>query len=222
MALSGIHLACGEIASLLRAAGGTSWLSDSESGRLEAITTAKRREQFLAARWHARALLAQVLGGKPTDWVLDAPAVAPPSVRGRADLFLSVSHSGGWTACALATSRVGVDLEQPTRSRDIAGLVELCCTPVERALFVSPDAALFHELWTVKEAWLKQRGEWIAPARLQQLEATPRPEGTVRTWRGDGWHLAVTAREVQWWGEEPRATRAWAVRDAFRAGSPPG
>ena len=217
--LSELHLACGAVDALLREAGDPAWLSPSERARLEALAPEKRRP-FVAARWQARTLLAQVLGGVATDWVLEAPSVAPPRVRGRDDLFLSVSHSGDRTACALAGRRIGIDLEQPTPQHDASRLADLCCTPTERALFLSPQAALFRELWTVKQAWLKQRGEWIAPGRLQLLEATPRPDGAVRTWRGEGWHLAATAHQARWWGEEPRATRAWTVRDAARTALP--
>lgn len=210
-----VHLACAEVAALTPPAGG--WLSDSERQRLAAIVGERRRAQFLAARWQARCLLAQVLGGTPQEWPLEAPHDAPPRVPGRDDLFLSVSHSGARTACALASAPVGLDLEQPQRQRDIAGLVALCCTAGEQALFAGRDeaarAALFYELWTVKEAWLKRRGEWIAPRRLQQLDARPAEAGDIRTWAGDDWRLAVTAQSVRWWTAEPGARRCWQLRD---------
>lgn len=203
-----VHLACGAIAAV-----GHDWVSASERQRLAGLRGEARRAQFLAARWQARWLLAQVHGGAPQDWVLEAPADAPPTVAGRPDLFLSVSHSGTLTACAVAEAPVGLDLEEPRRPRDIAGLVALCCTPREQRMFATPDAALFHDLWTVKEAWLKQRGEWVAPRRLAQVEATRDPGGAVRTWRGEGWHLAVTARAVRWWTPGPAMAGAWSVRD---------
>lgn len=208
-----VHLACGELA----AAPGTDWLSPGEAQRLAGLRSESRRAQFLAARWQARWLLAQVHGGAARDWMLEAPADAPPRVAGRPDLFLSISHSAQRTACALASAPVGLDLEQPRRERDIAGLVELCCTPREQAMFATPDAALFHELWTVKEAWLKRRGEWVAPRRLAQIEASPDAQGEVRTWRGDGWHLAVTATVVRWWTLEPAVSGRWAVRERIDA-----
>ena len=220
--MSLVHLACAPVGTLLPA--GDDWLSASERQRLQAIGTDSRRAQFLAARWLARTLLARVQGGAPGDWPLEAPHDAPPRVAGRADLVLSISHSGGWTACALAAQRVGIDLEQPVRARDVAGLVEIACTPRERALFAGlADAArdaLFHELWTVKEAWLKSRGTWIAPAVLQGIEASRCAQGEVRTWRGAGWWLAVTGRAVQWWGPQPEALSAWSVAAPGCAGHP--
>jgi len=212
---SAVHLACAEAAALAPPAGG--WLSCGEQQRLAVLVGERRRTQFLAARWQARWLLAQVLGGTPEDWVLEAPPDAPPSVAGRGDLFLSISHSGDRTACALASSPVGVDLEQPQRQRDTEGLVALCCTPGEQALFAglgdAERAALFYASWTVKEAWLKQRGEWLAPRRLRQLDARPAEDGDIRTWAGEDWQLAVTGREVRWWTREPGVSRVWQVTD---------
>jgi 4'-phosphopantetheinyl transferase len=208
-----VQLACGPVQAQ-RAPG--PWLSASESARLATLASEKRRLQFTAARWQARWLLAQALGGTPESWALEAPHDAPPSVTGRPDLFLSISHSGDWTACALADAPIGLDLESPRRRRDIAGLIELCCTPDECALLAkSADREdAFYELWTVKEAWLKRRGELIAPSRLQQLSAQPAAGGDVRTWSGEGWRLALCADEAaQWWTQEPQVTRRWRVVD---------
>ena len=213
-----VHLACGEVAALVRETPAPGrWLTRTEQERLALLTTEKRRAQFTAARWQARWLIAGVLGGTPRDWPLEAPHDAPPRVAGRADLHLSVSHSGEHAACALSADPVGIDLEQPRARRDIAGLVSLCCTPAEQALFDGAPTqqrdALFHELWTVKEAWLKRRGEWMAPRRLQQLDARPAEDGGIRTWSGGVWKLAVTARAFQWWSEAPTATRRWELTD---------
>ena len=215
-----LHLACGDAAALLvQAPAPQRWLSAGESRRLAGLRTPRRRESFLAARWQARWLLAQAFGGDPAGWVLEAPDDAPPRVAQRPDLFLSVSHSGGVVASALAQQPVGVDVEVPRAGRDIAGLVDLCCTPTERVLFerVPPAdaAALFHELWTVKEAWLKRRGDWLAPSRLQQLEAAPHGRGEVRVWRQQAWQLAACIgadAAIRWWTPEPTQARRWAVQ----------
>jgi 4'-phosphopantetheinyl transferase len=207
------QLACAAVPALLAPG---PWLSASEAARLATLATHKRRLQFTAARWQARWLLAQALGGEPASWVLEAPHDAPPAVVGRPDLFLSISHSGDWTACALADAPIGLDLESPQRARDIAGLIELCCTPSERELLAQSvdQEAAFYELWTVKEAWLKRRGEWIAPRRLQQLEARPATDGDVRTWEGAGWRLALCASDAPvWWTAQPPITRRWRVVD---------
>jgi len=215
-----VHVACGEAAALLATAPPPAhWLSATESRRLAPLQSAQRRESFLAARWQARWLLAQAIGGEPSQWALDAPNDAPPRVLGRPDLLLSVSHSGSLVATALAPAAVGIDLEVPRPGRDIGGLRALCCTDSEQALFDGLDAdrsaAMFHELWTVKESWLKRRGDWLAPSRLQQIDAAPDEQGEIRTWRGPHWHMAVctdASTQILWWTHEPAGARRWSVR----------
>jgi phosphopantetheinyl transferase len=217
--VSEVHLACGRVAALLEdAPQPAGWLSAQEAGRLATMRTPVRRDQFLAARWQARCLLARVAGGHPAQWALDAPEDAPPAVLADPAWHVSVSHSGDEVAVALSRRPVGIDLEVPRRARDIEGLVALCCTEAERRLFAPEEGAnvLFHELWTVKESWLKCRREGVAPARLQQLDAARDARGEVRTWAGAGRWLALcadSASEPRWWSEAPPARGAWRVRD---------
>lgn len=197
---------------------GTDWLSSEESERLAAISAEVRRAQFLAARWLARGLLAQAAGGDPGDWRLSAGEAVKPAVIGHPDWHVAITHSGQWVACAVAREAIGIDLEAPTRQRDIAGLVEMCCTEREQQMFeglaATAQDALFHELWTVKESWLKRRGEWVAPARLVRIEAQPGNVGEVRTWRGERWVLALCGgADVLWHGEPPLPLRTWQVHD---------
>lgn len=216
-----VHVACGRVAALLEAAPpALEWLSGAERERLSSIGTERRRGQFLAARWQARLLLAQVAGGSAQRWSLGAPADAPPSVDGHPDAQLSVSHSADRVAVAASGAAIGLDLECPQRRRDIEGLVALCCTPAERRMFDGAGAAareaLFHELWTVKESWLKRRREWIAPARLAQLQASVDANGEVRTWRLEQAWIALCAPAesiVHWQGEAPQRLRRWQVAD---------
>jgi 4'-phosphopantetheinyl transferase len=216
-----VHLATAQVATVLREAPqSASWLSADESRRLVAMRSDRRQDEFLAARWQARCLLAQVEGGAPQDWPLEAAPDAPPRVPQRADLFLSVSHSRGWVACALSRQPIGIDLEVRRAGRDIDGLVGLCCGGAEARMFdgLAPPQreALFYELWTVKEAWLKCRGDWLAPARLRQLDARPAARGTTSAWVGPGWSLAAcaaAASQFRWWTPLPSAGRMWALRD---------
>jgi 4'-phosphopantetheinyl transferase len=198
---------------------GTGWLSAQEAARLAAIRADARRTQFLAARWLARELLAQAAGGRPQEWGLSAGEAVKPMVIGRPEWHVAIAHSGDRVACAVAGEPVGLDVEAPARQRDIDGLLRLCCGEREQRMFDGLAAAerdaLFHEVWTVKESWLKRRGEWVAPARLVRMEAEPGASGEVRTWRADGCVLAVCGGgELRWRGEPPTPLRTWAVRDA--------
>lgn len=214
--MSAVRLACVRGADCLPRRG--DWLSTEEAARLRAITARVRREQFLAARWLVRELLAQAAGGQPRDWALSAGEAAKPTVIGHPQWHVAIAHSGDRVACAVAREEIGIDLEAPVRRRDVEGLVQLVCTEGERRLFEGLDAAqrdaLFHELWTVKESWLKRRGEWVAPARLVRIDARPALDGEARTWRGEGWVLALCGgAEVLWHGEPASPLRHWQVRD---------
>jgi 4'-phosphopantetheinyl transferase len=203
------------------------WLGAQEQARLAAIRSQQRRAQFVAGRWLLRTLLAQAHGGRPPDWALSAPDAGPPAVQGHAGIHLALSHSGGWVAAALAAVPVGVDIEAPARPRDLDGLAALCCDEAERALLLEEAPGQretrFYEIWTAKEAWIKQHGEQLAPRRLAQIHLQ-RPQGLasphVRTWSAQGWMLALACTEkaqLQWHCEIPQpAGPGWCVRDELR------
>lgn len=203
------------------------WLGAQEQARLAAMRSPRRRAQFLAGRGLLRTLLAHARGGAPQDWMLSAPDAGPPTVEGQDGIHLALSHSGGWTAAAVADAPIGVDIEVPTRPRDLDGLAALCCDEAERALLMEAAGAqremLFYEMWTAKEAWIKQRGEQLAPRRLQQIHLR-RPQALaspqVRTWSAQGWMLAVACTpqaRLQWHCEAPQpAGPGWCVRDDLR------
>lgn len=85
-------------------------------------------------------------------------------------LAISLAHSGEWVACALGrVAALGVDLEalQPRprllafarrfySGREVSGLERLGDAERLRA---------FHDIWTLREAWLKARGLGLADYR---------------------------------------------------------
>jgi 4'-phosphopantetheinyl transferase len=226
MSATAAHVAVAPVAALLREMPqALRWLGPAEAARLAAIRSSRRSEHFLAGRWLARQVLAAAYGRAAQDWAIDAPQQGAPCVIGAGEPHLAISHSAAVAACAAADAPIGLDIEMPVRERDIAGLATLCCTPQERALLdASADArervALFYAMWTAKEAWIKRRGESIAPRRLQQIalaaaQAQAKPH--VQVWAGDGWTLALAAEPgatVHWHSATPAATATWSVRDA--------
>jgi 4'-phosphopantetheinyl transferase len=203
--LEPIALAWSPLAPLIAAHGqqAQSWLGETELRKLARVRTPLRRAQFIGGRWLLRELLARCHGGAPQDWRITAPEQGPPAVESpahRGALRLALSHSADLVACAVATVPVGIDVERPQRRRDLAGLAALCCDQFEQAQLQALPAAqreaLFYELWTGKEAWLKCQCQDLAPLRLAQIHLAPAaPDATaqVRVWRGDGWTLALAA-----------------------------
>ena len=170
-------------------AAGSFAFGGSEQARLDAISAPRRRAQFLAGHYLARRLLSQAYGGQPADWQIDSQAGEAPRVVGRADLAISLSHSGDWLLCAVADGPVGVDLELAKPGRDIAGMAAMVCHPTEQAALagLAPTAALaqFTGYWTVKEAWLKCHGLGLDYALMRRLLASPRLAGG----NAASWHL---------------------------------
>jgi 4'-phosphopantetheinyl transferase len=221
-----VHLSMGCISELAQESQqqGLGWLATEEQARLPRLSASSRRDQFIAGRWSARRVLAAVHGSEPSAWVLSAPDTGPPTVRGPAPgpVYLSISHSGDKVVCAIAASPVGVDLEVPRRARDFLALAETMCSPAERERLHAAEPArretMFYECWTLKEAWLKSRGEDMSPGRLAQIDTVPASVGAqARLWHGDGGTLALVARPelaVEWIGAGLTLPSWWAIRDA--------
>lgn len=204
-----VHLWAGPVAEMAAAAlaMGLDWLSPGEKARAAAMLAPRRRAQFLAGHWLARQMLAAVHGGDAqSDWALSAERDGPPEVTCRNERATSASrarvaltHSAGWLACAVSDGPVGLDLEVPQRRRDWAALAEVACTPRERrrlsALPPELQSAHFYAIWTLKEAWFKQRCKGIEINRLRWLETDdlPGPRCEARVWQASGFALALVA-----------------------------
>lgn len=209
-----IHLALGEVPGLAReaCADGLQWLSAPEQSRLAKLSTPLRRAQFIGGRWLARKTLAQAFGGDAQRWSLDAPGRGPPRVHDReardASVWLNLSHSAGHVVCAAGVARLGVDLEAPTRRRDVRAMANLVCTEQELARLdsLAEDAfdADFYALWTLKEAWLKRTAQDLSPSRLAQIDARQAEgqPGNARLWRSQGFTMALAGdapdTKVRW------------------------
>jgi 4'-phosphopantetheinyl transferase len=155
--------------------------------RLQTIASISRREQFLAGRWLAKKMLAEVHGGSPEDWRIDADGQKKPSVMGH-DLQLSIAHSGPFVACCISDHTAGIDVERIDRVRPVVEMATLVCSGHEqnalRGLQGKELTQQFYQLWTCKEARLKQLG---APFDMKALRAihmapTEGAEAEVGTW----------------------------------------
>lgn len=86
-----------------------------------------------------------------------------PYIRGSTDIYFNLSHSNGLVLLGWSDKEIGVDLELMRKT--LPKRLERILTPEEIA-FISNQAAeqkieTFFRLWTMKEAFVKQKGQRI-------------------------------------------------------------
>lgn len=149
----------------------TSWLNEGEARRLARFGSESRRQHFLTGRWLARTTLSRSTADERG---FDIDTEGRSHVAGQPPLFLSISHSGDWVACAFADAPVGVDIEDLSRRRDFTALAQTVHSPAQcAALAAAPEAdhaAMFYQWWTLKEAWFKRQGLGLDLGRMRTLE----------------------------------------------------
>lgn len=93
---------------------------------------------------------------------------------------ISISHTEGYAACAIAREPVGIDVERGhTFSKAAAKRI---LSPQEELLRESANAdELLSRIWTVKESFLKMTGEGI-PGGMRTLELIAAGNGSSGKW----------------------------------------
>ncbi len=188
---------------------GEAWLAPAERLALARLTVPKRRGDWLLGRFAARKvlLLAGVVSREEEVSVLASPSGAPEVfVAGMAaPLVLSLTHSHGVAAAAIAPSgaRLGLDLER-IEARG-GSFLEDWFTPSERAFVeaaIAGEAALRTTLvWSAKESVMKalREGLRIAP---RDVEAVPAAGPADGLWRPFGARGPGAAEWSGWWRAE--------------------
>ncbi|MFK7977232.1 MAG: 4'-phosphopantetheinyl transferase superfamily protein [Halioglobus sp.] len=114
-------------------------------------------------RWHLGTLLA----ADPAAIAISTNENGKPLLDTSAQtLHFNYSHSGDYVALAFnSAAEVGIDIEYTTRVRNFMGIAESYFSESEfaqmRAAPAAKQHALFYTIWTLKEAYLKARGEGI-------------------------------------------------------------
>ncbi len=140
------------------------WAAECSSEKRAQLRRLLRREdqiRCLCADHLARAMLSEQCGIAPEALTFAREKNGKPYVSG-VPVFFNVSHSGDFVACAVDEQPVGIDIEARREVRP--ALANKICTGDELT-FVTPagcfDSGRFLQLWTVKEAYLKQSGAGI-------------------------------------------------------------
>jgi 4'-phosphopantetheinyl transferase len=137
-------------------------LSVGERARLERFQFQEDRRDYALAHDLLRRSLSRLAPVSPHEWTFESDAYGKPWVN-PSGLAFSLSHTRGFVACAVARDlRVGLDIERIDRRIDalaIAGRFFSApeATALERCR-ADRQAALFVELWTLREAYVKALG----------------------------------------------------------------
>ncbi len=141
-------------------------LGPDERARAARFRRPEDRRRFVAAHVALREILGGCLGLAPGRVRLVAGPGGKPRLPA-GPLRFSLAHSGALALCAVARGReVGVDVERVRGDIDVAALARRFFSPPEVAELEALPAAErtggFYRLWTLKEAYLKARGDGLA------------------------------------------------------------
>ena len=127
------------------------------------------REQVASSDDFKRRVLSRYAAVAPFEWQFTAGVQGKPAILGPlCALDFNLSHSGEWLACAVtAGTPVGVDLEHCRSGRVTLKLARRFFREEEVAALQDCSQASqcdrFYDLWTLKEAAVKARGETLGP-----------------------------------------------------------
>jgi 4'-phosphopantetheinyl transferase len=148
------------------------FLDETERARAARFFHDRDRLAFAAAHALLRAMLSRALGAPPHIWRFVQQAHGKPSLDpafGIPSLEFNLSHTRGAVACAVTHGRpVGVDIEGESRDIELLALARAYFAPAEVALLEAlaekERAGAFFQLWTLKEAYVKARGDGLSLA----------------------------------------------------------
>lgn len=178
-----IHLWCansGQIRGAALEAAYLRLLSPAERARQARFHFTRDRHRFLVTRALVRSVLSRYAHVPPRQWQFASNAWGRPRIAntdpGCPGLTFNVSHTDGLIVLGIARGiRLGVDAELVDGRSPNLDIVENFFAPMEVSALRSLPAALqpgrFFEYWTLKESYIKARGEGMSIA-LDQLGFT--------------------------------------------------
>ena len=201
---------------LLTLAEACEWLSVEECVRVERYRIDKPKRQFAICRAALRGILADYLSIVPHEVRFQIGANGKPILAGDSAIHFNVTHSGNFALVAIATRRVGIDIEVLREVSNRDGLVERFFGHEEKETYrnlAEPHRDQgFFRAWTCKEALMKAVGTGLQHVDRCVVEMDPtRPPRAIRfgelpelplkwslaTWEPHPGYLAAIAMETE-------------------------
>lgn len=138
-----------------------------------AATLGRRQSEFIVNRALLRRVLSRQGAAAPATWVFSRNHCGKPLAQaadgtpdGTPAPYFNLSHAGELTICAVsAQAVVGVDIEPHDNGTALLAVADQYFSEREladlKALPEETQAAAFFDYWTLKEAYLKARGEGL-------------------------------------------------------------
>ncbi|MBI4403045.1 MAG: 4'-phosphopantetheinyl transferase superfamily protein [Deltaproteobacteria bacterium] len=140
------------------------FLSEPELARKQAIRREAKRHVFSLSRSALRQILATYLGLDPQEVPIAVMPNGKPFLSSeKSDIYFNLSHTGGLTLVGVASGRqIGVDVEKLDPRRPWQKIAKRFYSEQEIAFLEGGKMEDFFQLWTLKEAILKVRGEGLS------------------------------------------------------------
>ena len=143
-------------------------MSEAEIERQQRYRFERDRHRDLIARALVRTTLSRYAAIPATEWRFHKGGHGKPEIEAPPlPLRFNLSHSKDRVVCAVALHHdVGVDVEYTERRNDVLAIARHYFSPREiEDLFAKPEQhqrEAFFDYWTLKEAYIKARGEGIS------------------------------------------------------------
>lgn len=147
-------------------------ISHDEQLRLQRFRFKKDQKRYAAARLLQYLGLSQLLDMQPSEMIFDkGPHGKPllknvnPKSRLPLPLDFNLSHSGDWAVAAFSPGKIGIDVENRRRTNDVLAIADRYFFAKELADMLAVagnERESFFKLWTLKEAYIKARGEGLS------------------------------------------------------------
>jgi 4'-phosphopantetheinyl transferase len=160
------------------------WLSADERERAGRFLSESARRTFVGVRSALRDILGRYVSRSPYALRFSYDRRGKPSLVGPEQLHFNVSHSGAAAVVAVASRRVGIDIEELRPVPPDVAAEALADAERECVHAAADGVASFYAHWTLKEAYLKGAGYGLS-VPLSSVRVTP---GDVQ--HIDGFHVA--------------------------------
>ncbi len=145
-------------------------LGDDELARYNQLRFPEHRREYLVSHALLRATLARYADIPPLDIRFQQNAFGKPELVGagaQADLRFNMSHTHGLAVCAITRcGEIGADVEYHTENQALLEIADHYFSPREvDDLLTLPEPerrAAFFRYWTLKESYIKARGEGLS------------------------------------------------------------